>query len=103
MMPALVRAALVHVQFESIHPFLDGNGRLGRLLITFLLCVDHVLIEPTLYLSLYFKANRNRYYDLLQRVRTHGDCETWVEFFLTGVEQTSTQAVRAARDILRLL
>ena len=103
MMPALVRAALVHVQFESIHPFLDGNGRLGRLLITFLLCADHILIEPTLYLSLYFKTNRNKYYDLLQRVRTHGDWETWVEFFLTGVEETSTQAVRAARDILRLL
>jgi Fic family protein len=102
-MPALVRAALVHVQFESIHPFLDGNGRLGRLLITFLLCADRILIEPTLYLSLYFKTNRNRYYDLLQRVRTHGDWETWIEFFLTGVEETSTQAVRAARDILRLL
>lgn len=102
-MPALVRAALVHVQFESIHPFLDGNGRLGRLLITFLLCADHILIEPTLYLSLYFKSNRSKYYDLLQRVRTHGDWETWVEFFLTGVEETSTQAVRAARDILQLL
>jgi Fic family protein len=103
MMPALVRAALVHVQFESIHPFLDGNGRLGRLLITFLLCADHILIEPTLYLSLYFKTNRNKYYDLLQRVRTDGDWEAWVEFFLNGVEETSTQAVRAARDILQLL
>jgi Fic family protein len=103
MLPALVRAALVHVQFESIHPFLDGNGRLGRLLITFLLCAGRILIEPTLYLSLYFKTNRNKYYDLLQRVRTHGDWETWVEFFLTGVEETSTQAVRAARDILQLL
>jgi len=103
MMPALVRAALVHVQFESIHPFLDGNGRLGRLLITFLLCADRILVEPTLYLSLYFKTNRSKYYDLLQRVRTHGDWETWVEFFLTGVEETSTQAVSAARDILRLL
>jgi Fic family protein len=103
LMPALVTAALVHVQFESIHPFLDGNGRLGRLLITLLLCAKHILVEPTLYLSLYFKTNRSTYYDLLQRVRTHGDWETWVEFFLTGVAATSDQAVRTAREIIQLL
>jgi Fic family protein len=101
--PVLVRAALVHVQFETIHPFLDGNGRLGRLLITFLLCAAGVLHEPILYLSLYFKANRQQYYELLDRVRTAGDWETWVEFFLTGVRDTSKQAADTARQILALI
>ena len=101
--PVLVRAALVHVQFETVHPFLDGNGRLGRLLITFLLCAAGVLREPILYLSLYFKAHRQRYYELLDRVRTAGDWETWVEFFLTGVRDTSNQAADTARQILALI
>ncbi len=102
-LPVLVKAALVHVQFETIHPFLDGNGRLGRLLITFLLCVAGVLREPILYLSLYFKTNRRQYYELLDRVRTAGDWETWVEFFLAGVRDASEQAAGAARQILALL
>jgi len=101
-LPVLVKAALVHVQFETIHPFLDGNGRLGRLLITFLLCATGALREPILYLSLYFKTNRPRYYDLLQRVREAGDWETWLEFFLTGVKETAEQAADTARQILAL-
>jgi len=96
----LIKAALVHVQFETIHPFLDGNGRLGRLLITFLLCAAGALREPILYLSLYFKSNRQRYYDLLQRVREAGEWETWLEFFLTGVKETAEQAADTARQIL---
>lgn len=100
--PQLVKAALVHVQFESIHPFLDGNGRLGRLLITFMLCAAGIMREPILYLSLYFKAHRQRYYDLLQGVRERGDWETWVEFFLTGIKETSDQASLAARQIIQL-
>jgi Fic family protein len=101
-LPILIRAGLIHVQFESIHPFLDGNGRLGRLLITFLLCAAGVLREPILYLSLYFKQHRAAYYDLLDRVRTKGDWETWLDFFLTGVRDTSEQAATAARRILAL-
>jgi len=100
--PSLIKAGMVHVQFETIHPFLDGNGRLGRLLITFLLCTQSILKEPTLYLSLYFKTHRRRYYDLLQRVREHGDWETWLEFFLDGITETSLQAAQAAREILSL-
>lgn len=99
-LPMLIKAALIHVQFESIHPFLDGNGRLGRLLITFLLCAEGVLREPILYLSLFFKTHRQRYYDLLQKVREDGDWEAWLEFFLTGVKETSEQAAEAARRIL---
>jgi len=102
-MPLLVRAALAHVQFESIHPFLDGNGRLGRLLITFLLCAGGALSEPILYLSLYFKANRQTYYDLLTTVRTSGDWEAWIEFFLTGVKETSEEAIGSARRLIALL
>jgi len=101
-LPLLVRAALTHLQFESIHPFLDGNGRLGRLLITFMLCASGALKEPILYLSLYFKSHRQQYYDLLQRVREQGDWEAWLEFFLTGVKETSDQATETARQILRL-
>ena len=100
--PALVKAGLVHVQFETIHPFLDGNGRLGRLLITFLLCTQGILKEPILYLSLYFKTHRRHYYDLLQQVREQGDWETWLEFFLEGITETSLQAAEAAREILNL-
>jgi len=102
-LPPLIKAGLVHVQFETIHPFLDGNGRLGRLLITFLLCEAGALREPILYLSLFFKANRQTYYDLLMRVRETGDWEAWIKFFLTGVKETSEQAVSAARRILALL
>jgi Fic family protein len=101
-LPTLVKAALAHVQSETIHPFLDGNGRLGRLLITFLLCAAGALREPILYLSLYFKSNRQRYYDLLQAVRETGDWETWLEFFLTGVRETADQAAETARRILAL-
>jgi len=90
--PLLIKAALAHVQFETIHPFLDGNGRLGRLLITFLFCAEGALREPLLYLSLYFKQHRQQYYDLLQSVRLTGDWEAWVRFFLTGVEETINQA-----------
>jgi len=100
--PLLVKAALAHVQFETIHPFLDGNGRLGRLLITLFLCEQRVLRDPLLYLSLYFKANRSAYYELLQAVRESGDWERWLDFFLIGVLETSTQAADAARRILAL-
>jgi Fic family protein len=88
-LPVLVEAGLIHVQFETIHPFLDGNGRLGRLLITLLLCAKGTLREPLLYLSLYFKAHRQRYYDLLQRVRVEGVWEEWLGFFLEGTETTA--------------
>jgi len=101
-LPILVEAGLVHVQFETIHPFLDGNGRLGRLLITLLLCAKGALREPLLYLSLYFKSNRDRYYELLQRVRTHGAWEEWLAFFLEGTEITARSAAEAAKQILTL-
>ncbi|HXW89994.1 MAG TPA: Fic family protein [Terriglobales bacterium] len=101
-LPILVEAGLIHVQFETIHPFLDGNGRLGRLLITLLLCSKGALREPLLYLSLYFKENRDRYYDLLQRVRTHGAWEEWLAFFLEGTEITARSAAEAAKQILTL-
>jgi Fic family protein len=101
-LPILVEAGLVHVQFETIHPFLDGNGRLGRLLITLLLCSKGALREPLLYLSLYFKTNRDRYYELLQRVRTHGAWEEWLAFFLEGTEITARSAAEAAKQILTL-
>jgi len=100
--PLLVKAGLVHVQFETIHPFLDGNGRVGRLLITLLLCAQGILKEPILYLSLYFKAHRRHYYELLQQVRERGAWEAWIEFFLDGITETSLQAAEAAREILGL-
>ena len=100
--PLLIKAALLHVQFETIHPFLDGNGRLGRLLITFLLCAGGALQEPILYLSLYFKTHRSAYYELLDRVRSRGDWESWVDFFLRGVKETSDQAADAAKRIIAL-
>jgi len=92
----------VHVQFESIHPFLDGNGRLGRLLLTLLLCESGVLRAPLLYLSLYLKSNRSRYYELLQRVRTEGVWEEWLQFFLEGVESTAGQAAETAFQLRQL-
>jgi len=101
-LPLLIKAGMAHVQFETIHPFLDGNGRVGRLLITFLLCAQKVLREPILYLSLYLKANRAAYYELLDRVRTKGDWEAWLDFFLTGVKETADQAASAARRIVAL-
>jgi Fic family protein len=100
--PTLIKAALAHAQFETIHPFLDGNGRLGRLLITLLLCAEEVLTEPTLYLSLYFKTYRSDYYEALQRTRTDGDWEGWLEFFLQGVFDTAQQAFRTAQRLIAL-
>lgn len=101
-LPVLVRAGLAHVQFETIHPFLDGNGRIGRLLITFLLCHSGVLREPLLYLSLYFKQNRAAYYSLLDAVRRDGDWEAWLAFFLDGVRQTAEGAVLTASQLTTL-
>ena len=99
---ALVKAALAHVQFETIHPFLDGNGRVGRLLIALLLHHDGVLRQPLLYLSLYFKQNRAEYYRLLDLVRTQGEWESWLDFFLEGVGQTATGAVDTAHRLLAM-
>ena len=101
-LPMLLRAGLVHVQFETIHPFLDGNGRVGRLLITFLLCHSAILREPLLYLSLYFKQNRPTYYELLDSVRRNGDWEKWLQFFLEGVRETAEGAVSTAKRLVEL-
>ncbi|HEY0458765.1 MAG TPA: Fic family protein [Pyrinomonadaceae bacterium] len=98
--PTLIKAALSHVQFETIHPFLDGNGRLGRLLIILILCAENAIAAPTLYLSLYFKRHREIYYELLQTVRTEGKWEEWLEFFLEGVQITAEEAVSSASKIL---
>jgi Fic family protein len=98
----LIKAALAHVQFETIHPFLDGNGRLGRLIITLLLCSEKVLSEPMLYLSLYFKTHRRRYYELLNEIRLTGDWEAWLHFFADAVINTATQAVETAQKLLKL-
>ena len=95
-LPVLIKAGLMHLQFETIHPFLDGNGRVGRLLITLLLCDAGLLDEPILYLSLYFKQNRKTYYDLLQEVRTNGTWENWLEFFLDGVYASSKSAINTS-------
>lgn len=100
--PALLKAALAHVQFETIHPFLDGNGRLGRLLITLLLCEQKMLREPMLYLSLYFKTHRQYYYELLNEVRLSGNWEAWLDFFAEAVIVTATQAVDTARQLVDL-
>ena len=100
--PTLIKAALMHVQFETIHPFLDGNGRLGRLLIILILCAEKAISEPTLYLSLFFKRHREIYYELLQTVRTDGKWEEWLEFFLEGVQITAEEAVTSARKILEV-
>lgn len=96
----LIKAGLAHVQFETIHPFLDGNGRIGRLLIAYILHHDGVLSEPLLYLSLYFKQHRQEYYRLLDAVRTEGDWEAWLDFFLEGVEQTANNAVQTAQRLV---
>src|SRR4051794_38587426 len=101
--PLLIKAALAHVQFETIHPFLDGNGRVGRLLITLLLCSEKVLQQPLLYLSLYFKQHRDAYYDHLQRVRTDGAWEEWLAFFLEGVISVASSATETARRIRQLV
>ena len=100
--PVLLKAAFAHVQFETIHPFLDGNGRLGRLLITLLLCEQKVLHEPMLYLSLYFKTHRQYYYELLNNVRISGEWEAWLDFFAEAVIVTATQAVETAQHLLDL-
>lgn len=100
--PPLLKAALAHVQFETIHPFLDGNGRLGRLLITLILWKQKVLREPLLYLSLYFKEHRQYYYDLLNSVRTSGDWETWLQFFAEAVTVTATQAVESIHKLAEM-
>lgn len=100
--PALVKIALVHAQFESIHPFLDGNGRMGRLLITFWLCQQKILTKPLLYLSYYFKQNRQEYYDRLMDVRKTGDWEAWIKFFLRGVAEVADEATSSAKAILKL-
>jgi Fic family protein len=101
-LPVLVKAALVHVQFETIHPFLDGNGRLGRLLITLILCSEGLLNQPLLYLSLYFKKHREDYYNFLQSLRETGDWEEWIKFFLNGVIETANQATDTAKSIMFL-
>lgn len=101
-LPLLVKIGLAHAQFETIHPFLDGNGRIGRLLITFLLCEQQVLVKPVLYLSHYFKQHRQHYYDHLQAIRDGGDWEGWLTFFLNGVVEVSKQATETARRILSL-
>ncbi|MHB8059859.1 MAG: Fic family protein [Gaiellaceae bacterium] len=98
----LVKAAVAHVQFETVHPFLDGNGRVGRLLIPLLLYCDGVLRQPLLYLSLYFKQHRSEYYRLLDSVRLEGDWEAWLDFFLEGVSTTSDQAVETTHRLLAL-
>jgi Fic family protein len=99
-LPLLIKLGLIHVQFETIHPFPDGNGRLGRLLITLLLCEKKALREPLLYLSLFFKTRRQHYYELLQRVRTEGAWEDWLAFFLEGVESTAGEVSRAVKRSL---
>jgi Fic family protein len=98
-LPVLLRAGLAHVQFETIHPFLDGNGRVGRLLIALLLCDAGVLREPLLYLSLYLKQHRVMYYELLDRVRREGDWEAWLSFFLEGVKEVAAGAAATAERL----
>ena len=101
-LPMLIKIGLAHTQFETIHPFLDGNGRVGRHLISFLLTEKRVLLKPVLYLSHYFKRYRQEYYDRLQAVRDHGDWESWLMFFLKGVEEVSNEAIETSRRILSL-
>ena len=100
--PPLVRIALIHSQFETIHPFLDGNGRVGRLLITFYLFWKGILSRPLLYLSFYLKKNRTEYYELLMEVRKEGAWENWIKFFLRGVSETSQEAANTAREVIKL-
>ncbi len=100
--PPLIKIALIHSQFETIHPFLDGNGRIGRLLITFYLFWRGILSKPLLYLSFYLKKNRAEYYDLLMKVRLKGAWEDWIKFFLKGVSETSEEAAKTAREVIQL-
>ncbi|WP_210266886.1 Fic family protein [Methylocystis silviterrae] len=101
-LPPLIKIGLAHAQFETIHPFLDGNGRIGRLLITFFLCQRNILQKPVLYLSHYFKQHRSEYYEKLQRTRVSGDWEGWLKFFLRGVADVGRQATDTAREIVDL-
>jgi Fic family protein len=101
-LPVLIHCGLAHTQFETIHPFLDGNGRVGRLLITFLLCERKVLHRPLLYLSLFLKQNRSEYYDRLTAVRRDGNWEGWLKFFLRGIQEVSQSATETARAIVHL-
>jgi Fic family protein len=101
-MPALIKIGLAHAQFETIHPFQDGNGRTGRLLITFLLCERNILKRPLLYISYYFKKYRSQYYDHLQSIRDNGDWESWLKFFLKGVYEVAQEASTVARQIVNL-
>ena len=100
--PPLIEVAIIHSYFETIHPYVDGNGRLGRLLITFMLCEKRIIEKPLLYLSLFFKEHRNEYYELLMNVRFEGNWENWIKFFLRGVRNTSKQAIETAKEILNL-
>jgi Fic family protein len=100
--PPLIKIGIIHAQFETIHPFLDGNGRVGRLLITFLLCQNDILIRPVLYISHYFKQNRQQYYELLQGIRDRGEWESWIKFFLKGISTVSNEATETARTIVAL-
>ena len=102
LLPPLIKIALIHAQFETIHPFLDGNGRMGRLLITFWLCIQQILSQPLLYLSYYFKQNKSEYYQKLMDVRLKGDWESWIKFFLKGVSETSDEAIKSAKMIIQL-
>jgi Fic family protein len=101
--PILIKAALAHAQFETIHPFLDGNGRVGRLLITLLLCSEGVMRRPLLYLSLYFKRHRDAYYEHLQRVRTDGDWEGWLQFFLEGVIEVAESTTQTTQRLVAMI
>lgn len=101
-LPPLIKIGLIHAQFETIHPFLDGNGRMGRLLITFWLCQQQILSKPLLYLSYYFKRNRTEYYDRLMDIRIKGDWENWLKFFLKGIAEISLEATDTAKNILSI-
>lgn len=100
--PALIKIGLIHAQFETIHPFLDGNGRMGRLLITFWLCHQKILSKPLLYLSYYFKRNRAEYYDRLMDIRLKGDWESWLKFFLKGIASVSDESINTAKRIIAM-
>lgn len=100
--PPLIKIGLVHAQFETIHPFIDGNGRMGRLFITFYLCHKGILARPLLYLSIYLKQHREEYYSLLQEIRFEGDWESWLKFFLRGIIEVSNEALTNAREIITL-
>lgn len=100
--PTLLKAGLAHAQFESIHPFLDGNGRVGRLLIPFIMIADGAITQPVLYLSLYFKKHRAAYYDALQRVRTDGDWENWLLFYLEGIDEVSSESTKTAIKLVKM-